>query len=356
MGVFLKFLFILGVLFFSISSFSISKNPVLSSFWVPAKNDSTLRKIADQFEVTRKLGEGYEVLVPFSQTPTLLALAPEARLLEVDIHASLRNKTRQDLKGYHDFASVQSDLKNMITLYPQITSLEQYGSSLEKRPLWALKVTSSKNSGNKPAILLTASTHGDELITVEVVFGLLESLLSGYGKDPRFTSIVDHYQIYFVPVVNPDGYVRRERYANGIDPNRDYPWPEDSNHSSNPCVSAIMKFYETHAIKASIDFHAFGEMIMYPWAYTYQSLPTFENDFFDQVTGQMAKHNGYVFGQISKVIYVAKGSSADYYHWKHGSWALGIEVGTQKVPTSSQIPKIIQENSESTWTFVESIK
>ncbi|MFM8315585.1 MAG: M14 family zinc carboxypeptidase, partial [Deltaproteobacteria bacterium] len=149
---------------------------------------------------------------------------------------------------------------------------------------------------------------------------------------------------------------RKERYANGVDPNRDYPWPQDVNHASNPCISSIMKFYESHHIKASIDFHAYGEMIMYPWAYTYNSLPSLEDNIFDKVTTRMAQFNGYVHGQISKVIYVAQGSSADYYHWKHQAWALGIEVGNQKVPSLSQVPAIIKENLDSTWTFIESIK
>jgi succinylglutamate desuccinylase len=291
-----------------------------------------------------------------NQTQDLFALFPKAQLIEFDISSSIRNKSRRELKGYHDFNTVQSHLQTLLKSYPDLTSLEEYGRSLEKRPLLALKVSTSKTQTQKPAILLTSSTHGDELITVEVLFGLLETLLSGSKTDSRLSKILENFEIYFIPVVNPDGYVNQERYANGVDPNRDYPWPQDPNHKSNPCISAIMKFYESHQIRASIDFHAFGEMIMYPWAYTYTSLPSFEEEVFDGVTEKMASFNGYTYGQISKVIYVAQGSSADYYHWKHHAWSLGIEVGNQKVPSSSEIPKILKENLESTWTFIESIK
>lgn len=332
-----------------------SQNPILSSYWVPSTSDSVMRQISDHFEIKRKMNGGYEVFVPVTQTATLLSIAPEAQLIEWDIDHSIRNKTARELSGYHDFATVQSHLQTYLKNYPQITSLEQYGSSMEKRPLLALKITSSVTSSNKPAILLTSSTHGNELITVEVLFGLMENLLSNYGKDERITRLVDHYQIYFIPVVNPDGYFRRERYANGIDPNRDYPMPESADHRSNPCVSAIMDFYASHSIVASMDYHSSGEMIMYPWAYTYNSLPSFEKNFFDEVTTRMASFNGYAHGQISKVIYVAKGSSADYYHWKHKAWALGIEVARTNVPSANEIPKIVKENTESTWTFIESI-
>ncbi|MBM4317967.1 MAG: zinc carboxypeptidase [Deltaproteobacteria bacterium] len=333
-----------------------NKSNILSSYWVSPSRDQVMREIARKFEVTRKLNGGYEVIVPLNQTQDLFSLIPEAQLIEFDISSSIRNKTRQELQGYHDFNTVQSHLQTLLNSYPNLTSLEEYGKSLEKRPLLALKVSASRTQNRKPAILLTSSTHGDELITVEVLFGLLETLLSGSKTDSRLSKILENFEIYFIPVVNPDGYVRRERYANGVDPNRDYPWPQDPTHKSNPCISAIMKFYESHQIRASIDFHAFGEMIMYPWAYTYNSLPSFEEGIFDGVTGKMASFNGYTYGQISKVIYVAQGSSADYYHWKHQAWSLGIEVGQQKVPSSSDIPKILKENLDSTWTFIESIK
>ena len=115
-----------------------------------------------------------------------------------------------------------------------------------------------------------------------------------------------------------------------------------------------MNFFDAHAIKGSIDFHSFGEMIMYPWAYTYQGIPN--ETPLDQLTTKMASYNGYAHGQISKVIYVAKGSSADYYYWKKKTMALGIEIGSSYAPPTGQIPQMIQDNLESTWTFVEGIQ
>lgn len=55
---------------------------------------------------------------------------------------------------------------------------------------------------------------------------------------------------------------------------------------------------------------------------------------------------------LSKVIYVAKGSSADYYYWKLGERSLGIEIRQDGSP--SFIPRMIKENRESTWRFIES--
>jgi hypothetical protein len=332
-----------------------AKNPILSSYWIAPHDNLMMKKISQKFEIVKKYNSGYEILVPLNEAKTLLELIPGAELLEMDISREFKQNYRGNIAGYHDFDSVQNHMKSIPKVHPELASIEEYGKSMEGRPLWALKLSSSSKEPSKPAILLTAATHGDELITVEVLFGLLDSLVANYGKDDRLTHLIDKYEIYFIPVVNPDGYTRRERYANGVDPNRDYPWPEDPKHKSNPCISAMMNFYDSHHVKAGIDFHASGEMIMYPWAYTYDSLPSYEDNIFDSITSRMAAFNNYLHGPISKVIYVAQGSSADYFHWKHHSWALGIEVGRSKIPSPLEISKITTQNTESTWTFIESI-
>ncbi|MBM4317031.1 MAG: hypothetical protein FJ116_06075, partial [Deltaproteobacteria bacterium] len=80
-----------------------NKSNILSSYWVSPSRDQVMREIARKFEVTRKLNGGYEVIVPLNQTQDLFSLVPEAQLIEFDISSSIRNKTRQELQGYHDF-------------------------------------------------------------------------------------------------------------------------------------------------------------------------------------------------------------------------------------------------------------
>src|SRR5439155_3958992 len=42
----------------------------------------------------------------------------------------------------------------------------------------------------------------------------VDDLLTRYGSDPFATSLLDHRQIYVVPLVNPDGYkVNEDAYA-----------------------------------------------------------------------------------------------------------------------------------------------
>ena len=67
----------------------------------------------------------------------------------------------------------------------------------------------------------------------------------------------------------------------------------------------------------------------------------------------MAEENNYRNGQISEIIYIARGSSSDYFYWNKGTMAFAYEVGYSKAPSSDQIPKIIDEVKESTWRFIE---
>lgn len=326
---------------------------MLDKYLIKAQNESRMPQISDLFEVEHKTDDGFEIIVPRNKTALLKKIDPDARLIDTDLDARWSRLGERALAGFHNFQTVQEHLKKIADTYPNLATLEEYGKSMEGRPLMALRLLSSvRTQNNKPKIMITSATHGDELITVEVLFGLLEQLVAGYGKDERLTKIVDNREIYFIPVINPDGYFRKQRYANGIDPNRDYPWPDSPNKNSNPCIKSIMNFVDKYAIEGSIDYHSTGGMIMYPWAYTYDSIPTEDKIVFDKMTSKMAQTNGYAYGPISKVIYVAKGSSADYYYWKHKTKALGIEIKSDG--SSSIIPAMIKENTESTWRFLES--
>ena len=68
-------------------------------------------------------------------------------------------------------------------------------------------------------VLLFGGIHGDELSSVSIVFGWLETL-------DRFHSGLFHWRI--APLVNPDGLLRRESQRmneRGVDLNRNFPSP-----------------------------------------------------------------------------------------------------------------------------------
>lgn len=331
----------------------IPENPALSRYLVNPSSTAVMTKIAEKYEVELRRGDGFQIIVPAPEAQELLRLVPNAVLLEPDITQALKERLKKDRAGWHTFDSVLKDLDKIESVNFELATVETYGKSMEGRPLKALRLLSAVPlRGKKPRIVITGATHGNELITVEVVFGLLQKLLDGYRKDARLTKIVDDHELYFIPVVNADGYSRYERYCNGVDPNRNYPWPENPDRQPNPAIKSIMDFFANHDVRGSLDYHSTGGMIMYPWAYTYDQIPSDDDTAFDLLTTKMAKFNGYSHGPISKTIYIAKGSSADYYYWKFKTKAIAIEISSDG--SSSMIPSLLDENTESTWAFIES--
>ncbi len=346
-------LIILSLLF----SVGLSAAEKIRSYKVNA-NPMRMNQIADRFEIVKKLDRGFEVYVKEEDVGSFLAIAPRAKLLALDIHSkTISNKSlfeRLNLSKYRKFADVERDLSTIANTYKEIASVETYGVTQEGRNLYALKISSAKTSTTpKPQVMVTAATHGDELITVEVLFSLINELLAGYGKDSRLTQMIDGRDIYFIPVVSPDSFEARERYVQGQDPNRSFPWPEKKNNKTVDCIQAIMNYHSAHNFVGTLDLHAYGRLVMYPWGYTAKSPDAKDEVVFNDLANSMARDNQYTAGQISKVIYVAKGSSADYYYWKKKSQSFGVELSDDKVPAYDSIPKVVDEAREMTWRFLE---
>ena len=130
----------------------------------------------------------------------------------------------------------------------------------------------------------------------QVVEYIINSILTGYGSDEEVTAFVDKYDLYFIPIVNPDGFVftqdgdrmwRKNRQPNegsqciGVDLNRNWPyeWVGDGS-SPDPCDEAfrgpaegstpeiqvhtkfMSKIKEAQGVKTYIDVHAFSQLFM----------------------------------------------------------------------------------------------
>lgn len=337
---------IFALLFFSISAFA--SNDPLHTFHLNSPDQQTMNAVVQEFEVTKKLIDGYEVLVTESKVDRFLELAPKAKLVSVSPLINIRPSGYRNLKGVND------ELKKLALQYPDLAKVETYGTTKDGDTLYVLKVSDNVQADeNEPELMITSATHGDEIITVEVEMELINLLLQSYNKDSRLTKMIQEREIFFIPVVNPQGYSQGDRYANNTDPNRDYPYPGKETKESVDCIAAIRNFFHSRDIKGSIDLHAYGQLILFPWAYTRNSPPREDLTNFEYLTNSMAEVNKYEAGQISKVIYVAKGSSADYYYWKNKTLALGIELTTEKAPAFSKVPRIVEESKEMIWRFIE---
>ena len=68
--------------------------------------------------------------------------------------------------------------------------------------------TSHAQASDKPAILLTGATHPRELVTIQMVFNSLLTLLGGIvNNNQEIIQMVSQNRYYFIPVINPDALV-----------------------------------------------------------------------------------------------------------------------------------------------------
>jgi carboxypeptidase T len=230
-------------------------------------------------------------------------------------------KTFQSLRN--DMAELRRMGAELGIVDPSCTELGK--RSAENRQLWALKV--GRNSQHK--VLFTGCHHAREWISVEMPYLVAKYLIEGYqekpGDDPekkRIKHLVDNREIWFVPLVNPDGHMctvvknrkwrpnhrlhvfqnqdpfiaydihgksrtihLKRRGYRGIDINRNYPtatWgletptatsrdPADCDRgtwvgpsaNSEPETQAMVDLIRQEKFRANLTYHSFGQLVLF---------------------------------------------------------------------------------------------
>ncbi len=133
---------------------------------------------------------------------------------------------------------------SLARMHPEVVSPRwSIGQSHEGRDIWCLRVSDNPTvDEDEPEILLDGLHHAREIITSEFALMFVAHLAESYGTDPVATWLVDHRELYVVPIVNPDGLMyneqtepqgggmwRKNRRDNGdgsrgVDLNRNYPY------------------------------------------------------------------------------------------------------------------------------------
>ncbi len=271
--------------------------------------------------------------------------------------------------AYHDYAEMVTELNQAAFDHPGIFSLFSLGLSHEGRTVWAGKISDNVGTDEaEPEILFTHHQHAREHLTVEMALYTLKMLTDEYGTDPQITSLVDGREIWLVFDVNPDGgeydiatgsYAswRKNRQPNagssavGTDLNRnwDYKWGccggssgtassdtyRGASAFSAPETAVIRDFVNsrviggTQQITAHLDIHTYGELVLWPYGYTFTDVPADmtqdDHDTFVTLGQAMAATNGYTPQQGSD-LYITDGGIKDYLYGAHRIFSLSFEM------------------------------
>jgi predicted deacylase len=169
-------------------------------------------------------------------------------------------------------------------------------TSVEGRPIHRLDL----GPADAPAVLLTGLVHGVELVGALALYDFIEQVAEGSFRD-----LLRHAHLVILPIVNPDAlHANSARLssgrrafqrcnARGVDLNRNFPrqaaglplnplggsrWRFSPHYVgphvlSEPESRALRDVADQVRPRASLGFHSFGELLLYPWAYTTEPNP-----------------------------------------------------------------------------------
>lgn len=256
---------------------------------------------------------------------------------------------------YHTYAEMTAEINQRLQQYPNIMSRRVIGKSYQGRDIVAIKISDNvATDENEPEVLLTHHQHAREHLTVEQALYLLREFGAGYGSDSRITNAVNSREIWILPDLNPDGGEydiasgtyrswRKNRQPNpgssyvGTDMNRNwaYKWGccngssgskssdtyRGSAPESTPEVKVVANFVRSRVIggkqqiRAAIDFHTYGELVLWPFGWTYSDtapgMTQDDRNAFAAVGRKMGASNGYTAEQSSD-LYITDGSIDDW--------------------------------------------
>lgn len=231
------------------------------------------------------------------------------------------------------------------------------------------------DKGTKPVFFYTATMHGDEPVGYYLMLRLIYYLLHNYGTDAQVQQLVNNVDIWICPLENPDGTYRSSnnqisswystRYnQNGDDLNRSYPIAgQPAVKSYPPEVQAMMDFGAEHHFTLSANFHGGAEVVNYPWdTWTTIQRAHADQSWWDYVgrvyadtchtvsaNYMMDENNGVTEGGDW---YVITGSRQDYFNYYLGCREMTVEVSSDKVPNSNNLPSFWNRNRKSLLNYI----
>ena len=276
-----------------------------------------------------------------------------------------QNMTTGSMGGYFTYDEMLAILDDMHTKFPQFISARKTISDTllthEGRPIWWVRISDNpEQDEQEPEGLFTALHHAREPLGLTQLIRFMWYIMEHYDE-PSIKAIIDHTELYFVPCVNPDGYVynqttnpqggglwRKNRLVSGndqfgVDLNRNYGyfWGFDNNGSSpnpgsdtyrgpsafsEPETRLMRDFCLQHQFVNALNYHTFGNLMLYPYAYNDQVA----DPYLPILGNLMASKNNYTVGNtVTALGYKVNGSSDDWMYGERHTFSFTPEVGPQ---------------------------
>jgi carboxypeptidase T len=344
-----------------------------------------------------EIGSEYVVLqAGEAQTERLEAMGYDVEQLQLTEAYLSDFATDEAVTGYHTAAGLEADLRQLAEDHPELAELHRIGSSVEGRPIWALRLGERRPDARKVAFL--GCHHAREWISVEVPYLLAADLLTNSSTDPVQQWLSAH-EIWVAPMVNPDGHEftrtdarlwrkNRRRNANGsigVDPNRNYGYmwgtlnidtsshvPSDETYVgprafSEPEVRAVRNLVAAQLFAGVLTYHSYSQLILYPWGYTGD--PIADPADRAELSGlgadmqQLIKgvHGRTYTAQQASALYPTAGDTVDWVYGEYGVPSFTVELRPATamdggfILPASQITPAFEENRPAAHAFIQHV-
>ncbi len=306
-----------------------------------------------------------------------------------------------------DIANSNSSIVNMFSLGSSQGKLyynEDYGNYDDfQHDVWCLKISDNPlQNEDEPNVFFAAEIHAREPISLEVDMYILNHIVDNYGTDPDITYWVDNTQIWFIPLMNPDGHkLVREYYSydhrknirdndgdgiadannyDGVDLNRNfgYVWGPNGTSSttssslyngpypwSEPEVVYVRDLLRSHKFWGGITYHSSGQYVLYPLG----NLPgvcSYDHEIMDDLAVEMAntlpKYSSsgshpqighYTPEQAVDFGYTCQGTMGDWGYSELRMFAFTLELSWTHIVTAEWIAQISEDNLDAALIFLD---
>lgn len=223
--------------------------------------------------------------------PTVLKTEETKKNEQNDFNPELDDFVPADRYLTHD--EMITWLQSIARRHPKIAKTFSIGKSEQGRELLVLELSHSIERGERdllmPMVKLVGNIHGNEVVGRQLLLRTISHLIQKDNVDPRVTRLLNTTDIFFLPSMNPDGFVKAREgdcwsggpeggrlNANNIDLNRDFPdqfKPEDKLlRSQNELLQgrasetqAVMKWILDNPFVLSASLHGGAVVASYPY-------------------------------------------------------------------------------------------
>ena len=296
--------------------------------------------------------------------------------------------------GYHTYDEILAQLQDWNLRYPQIMKIISIGKTQQhQRNIYAFKISDNADMNEEePRVHFSGAIHGHEIMGTEICMALIQQLVEKYQQDEKISNYVNSLEIWFIPVINVDGYQSATHIdplwrknardndgdgklspADGVDLNRNFDYNWKTSGSNNPSskyyrgtapfseseTKALAQFVKEQKFVFSITYHSAEARVYYPWRDgepgNYKFAP--QDDLLTNIANNIADrikciNESYVYQAVRNVRHECY--TTNYYYSALGTIDFMVEVGKYDyVYPQPILNKIIEHNLDGAYYLLD---